>query len=71
MMRVDKVKMWSIFSFIFRLFLDEYLLNGIWKSLKIIQSFHFLLDLHLKNLIPVEHSVSCNNHWLRWSVSAV
>ena len=37
---------------------------------KIVQSFPFLLNLHLKNLITVEHSVSCN-HWLRWSVCAV
>ena len=36
---------------------------------KIVQSFHFLLNLHLKNF-TVEHSVSCN-HWLRWCVCAV
>ena len=47
MMRVDKSENVEYLSF-YRLFLDEYLLNGIWKSLK---TFYFLQDLHLKHFI--------------------
>ena len=57
--------MWNICHSYRRLFLDEYLLNGIWKSLKLYMK---IILLSLKSSLEEFESVTCyTNHW-HWLV---